>query len=149
MTIPELEPYLRTKQIAVSSSLRKWRDGWPETLLDLEPLPGSPALYQDRRIEVCWYLAGVIMIPHVVLTSPKLSMSGSGSATPARGVLSVQQILERLVILSDQNRLVSFGFDFEATYKLVMEENKSGTGNGALGPLIYRESDIPMAGFMD
>ncbi|KAH9216155.1 hypothetical protein DL95DRAFT_498453 [Leptodontidium sp. 2 PMI_412] len=150
MTIPEVEPYLRTKEIAVYSSLRKWRDGWPQTLLDFEPLPGSPALYQDQdRAEVCWYLAGVIMIPHVVLASPKLSMSGSGSATPARGVLSVQQILERLKTLSDQNRLLLFGFDFEATYKLVMEENTSGTGNGALGPLVYGESDIPMAGFAD
>lgn len=149
MTIPELEPYLRTKTIAVYSSLRKWRDGWPQTLLDFEPLPGSPALYQDHRAEVCWYLAGVIMIPHVVLASPKLSMSGSGSATPARGVLSVHQILERLITLSDQNRLLLFGVDFEATYKLVMEENTSGTGNSALGPLVYRESDIPMAGFTD
>lgn len=89
------------------------------------------------------------MIPHVMLASPKLSMSGSESATPARGVLSAQQILERLLTLSDQNRLPLFGFDFEATYKLVMEENTSGTGNGAVGPLVYGESDIPMAGFTD
>lgn len=150
MTNPELGPYLRAKAIPVYSSLRKWRDGWPQNLLDFEPLPGKPALYQDQeRAEVCWYLAGVIMIPHVVLASPKLSISGSGTANSARDVLSVQQILERLVTLSDQNRLPLFGFDFKATYKLIMEEKSSGTGNDALGPLVYRESDIPMAGFPD
>ncbi|PIA80071.1 hypothetical protein CB0940_12215 [Cercospora beticola] len=135
-----LQPYLQSRTSAICNSLRKWRAGWPEELLDFEPFSESPSLYQDRA-EACWYLAGIVTLPHVNIRLPETS------ATDFSGALSVQQIFQCLILLSDSSLLHNVGQDFEATYHLVTERLSAGTNDGALGALIYREPDTTRAGF--
>lgn len=136
---PALQSYLRGKENAIHNSLRKWREGWPESRLDFEPLSESPSLYQDR--EACWYLAGIPILPHVTMGPPKTATSD------AAGVMTVQQTFERLMLLSDQGLLHTVGQDFNATYRLVTEHFSSETSNSTLGALVYREADTTRAGF--
>lgn len=136
------EPYLKSKASTVHDSLHRWRVGWPRDLLDFEPFPDSPSLYQDRA-EAYWYLAGIAMLPQVIISSPKSSTEGMA------GALSIQRILERLICLSDQGKLHSVGHDFDAIYRLVTGQDTAGVENNALGTLIYREADTTTAGFED
>lgn len=134
------EPYLRNNARAIHDSLHKWRAGWPKDLLDFEPFPDSPSLYQDRA-EAYWYLAGIVVLPQVIIASPKSSTEGTV------GALVIQQTLERLICLSDQGKLQPVGQDFDAIYRLIVGQDSAGTENGALGTLIYREADTTTAGF--
>jgi len=140
MSDPALKSYMKAKESAIHNSLRKWRVGWPDSLLDFEPFSECPSLYQDRA-DACWYLAGIVILPHVVIAPL------STPITEHAGVLSIQQTLEHLMVLSDQDMLHSVGQDFEATYRLVTGHDPANLKNGALGTLIYREPDTAMAGF--
>lgn len=139
-TDPNMDSYLEAKQAAVHNSLRRWREGWPETLSDYEHFQSAPALYQDRA-EACWYLAGIIILPRIPISSPKVPASAVGDA------LTIQESLERLSILSDQIQLHATGHDFKSTYALVVNQQYARTG--ALASLMYREPDKAMAGFND
>lgn len=132
--------YLKNKAGAIHDSLHKWRMGWPKDLLDFELFPDSPSLYQDRA-EAYWYLAGVVILPQVIIASPKSSTEGMV------GALSIQQILERLICLSDQGKLHSVEQSFDVIYRLVVGQDLTSIENGALGTLIYREADTTTAGF--
>ena len=145
---PALAPFIKSEERIIHNSLRKWRQGWPETLLDFKPFPESLSLYQDRA-EAYWYLAGIIILPSVALTLPSSSLPSSNQTRKtgtSPGTLSVQQILERLMVLSDQSCLQTLGDDFNATYGLC-RENPLNLGTGALGGLIYREVDATRAEF--
>jgi len=136
-----LIPYYESKQAAINNSLRKWKTGWPESLLDFEPFPEHPSLYQDRA-EVCWYLAGVIMVPRANIATRGWAQSPSDS-------LSIQRILERILILSDRNQLHYGDQGFETVYDMIIQEDPARAGNDALGTLFYREQDTTKARFED
>ena len=138
MLDPALGPYLRAEERIIHNSLRRWREGWPETLLDFKPFPESLSLYQDRA-EAYWYLAGIIILPSVTLMLPS-------KPTRSLGALSIQHLLERLMVLSDQSCLQALGDDFNATYGLC-RDNALDLGTSALGGLIYREVDATRAEF--
>jgi hypothetical protein len=133
-------PYIESRRTAIHNALNRWRTGWPETLLDFEPCPESPALYQDRA-DAYWYLVGIIMLPHVAIASPRKNLDEAPRA------LLIEQILERLTILSDQGRLHGIGEDFEAVYRLVAGYSSAQTGVGALSTLLYPEADMMRTGF--
>lgn len=131
--------YHEAKQTAILHALQRWREGWPGSLLDFEPTPDNPTLYQDRA-EVCWFLAGIIMLPNVTISLPR--------AAQYTRALSVQQILEKILAFSDQNQLHYSGQDFGAVYQLITRDYLThGGGNDALGTLFYREPDTTRAGF--
>lgn len=128
------QAYSKSKEYTVHQALRRWREGWPQDLLDFEPLPERPSLYQDRA-EAYWYLSGVIMLPHVAMSSPKISV------TLASGVLFVEETLKRLILLSDRSLLPTIGQDYHATFRLVTEQLSGERSDRALGALIYGEVD--------
>src|ERR1700710_1435435 len=88
LAMPEaaFQSYSHNKRSTIHHALRQWRVGWPDTLVDFEPLPEHPSLYQDRAAAY-WYLAGIVMLPHVAMSSPKTA------ATTGPGRLSVQETL--------------------------------------------------------
>jgi len=135
-------PYLASKASTIHSALVKWRHGWHEDLLDFELFPVQPSLYQDRA-EACWYLAGILALPHVIIATPKVSMSNTDQC------LSVHDMLARLMTLSDQRRLDSHAPDFAAIYRIISEISAESHKNVPLGGLIYRERDSTRAGFED
>lgn len=131
-----LQYYAKTKESTIHHALQQWRTGWPNNLLDFEPLPERPSLYQDRAAAY-WYLAGIIMLPYVVMSSPKTT------AVDEQTSLSVQDALEHLMLLSDQGLLCDLDQDFDATYHLLMGHLYGGRSDRALGTLIYREETAP------
>lgn len=83
------------------------------------------------------------MLPHVMMSTPKTSVSGTAGTTRT---LSVQQTLERLMLLSDQTLLPGVEQDFDTTYRLVTGHHSSRTSDRGLGALIYREADTTTGG---
>jgi hypothetical protein len=138
-----LQPYLASKASTIHTALLKWRHGWPEDLLDYEPFPTQPSLYQDRA-EACWYLAGILTLPHVVIDTPQIS-----SANTHHQWLSIHDMLTRLMILSDQRKLDTQPPDFDAKYQIILELGAVCQTTSPLSGLIYREPDSIRAGFED
>jgi hypothetical protein len=138
---PFLASFQQAKSHAVHQSLRRWHEGWPESLIDFEPIPECSSLYQDRA-QTCWYLAGIIILPYANLSSPK-----TGPHTDQH--LTAQQMLERIVLLTDQNKLQGSELDFETIYRVVAKDDLAQNGADALGTLMYRESDSTRAEFPD
>lgn len=113
--------------------------------MDYELFPIQPSLYQDRA-EACWYLAGILSLPHVVVATPNFP----GSDDVGRSPLSIHDMLARLMTLSDQRGLDSRPPDFETTYRIVLELGPDCQHQSMpLGGLIYREPDSTRAGFED
>lgn len=134
MTGTAVQHYSSSKERTIHQALRQWREGWPDQLLDFEALPERPSLYQDRA-EAYWQLAGIIMLPYVTLSSPK------DPALATVGNLSVKEMLERLMLLSDQNLLPDVGQDFNDTYRLLTSHIAHAGDNRTFGALIYREAE--------
>lgn len=142
MSDSAFQSYLRSNQCSVHQALQKWRAGWPVHLLDFEPLPERPSLYQDRA-EAYWYLAGIIMLQDVVMSSPNTYVTNAPDA------LSVEETLKRLMSLSDQKMLPNVEQDFDPAYRLVTGHLPGEANDRALGTLIYREADTTITGFGD
>jgi len=142
-----LQPYLVSKASTIHSALLKWRHGWPEDLLDFEPFPLQPSLYQDRA-EACWYLAGILTLPHVLIDTPRIS-SSSNTPPHHHQSLSIHDMLTRLMILSDQRKLDTQPPDFDAKYQIILGLGAACQTSSPLGGLIYREPDSIRAGFED
>ena len=137
-----MHPYLARRASAFQTALLRWRTGWPEDLLDYEPFHASPSLYQGRA-EAVWYLCGILSLPHVIIAPRQASTS---NPTPW---LSVHEIFERLLLLSDQRRLDTQPPDFEAKYQLVFEIRADCYKKAALGALVYQDLDPTRPGFED